>query len=299
MPNFPAFETQRAGLSAKDLSAKRLHRGRSILIGVLAMRGRLLGGHQVIAARVNFDPISKDYRAARGLPAETLALWRDALTPFLSPATTPRVLDLGSGTGRFSELLSSLCRWVVAVEPSSGMRAEAAKQGSTAEIYQVAGLGEALPFFDRMFDVAWLSHVWHHISDRPTCAKELRRVLRSKGCVLIRGVFADRVGQCTYFEYFPGSRRIIEQGFPRLEETIEVFSAAGFACEGVKTLVQQTCSNLRELADRTRLRADSTLKLLPDEEFDRCQRKLERATLRQKSQNPVIETLELAAFRRR
>ncbi len=261
------------------------------------MEGRPLSEHHVNARRVNYDPISKDYRAARGLPPETLALWRDALAPFLSPATS--ALDLGSGTGRFCGLLSELCGRVVAVEPSSGMRAEAGKQGSSPEICQVAGLGEALPFLDSTFDLAWLSQVWHHVSDRPACAKELHRVLRSKGCVLIRGVFADRVGECTYFEYFPGSRRIIEQGFPTLQQTIDVFTAVGFGCESVKTLVQQTCSDLRELANRTRLRADSTLKLLPDEEFERCQSHLESVTLREKGELPVIETLELAAFRSR
>jgi hypothetical protein len=36
---------------------------------------------------------------------------------------------------------------------------------------------------------------------------------------------------------------------------------------------------------------------LPDEEFKRCQKELERVALHEKGESPVIETLELAAFR--
>jgi SAM-dependent methyltransferase len=98
------------------------------------MRRARLSGRQVNARRVKYDPISRDYRAARGLPPETLALWHNALAPFLTAATAPTVLDLGSGTGRFCGLLSTLCRRVVAVEPSPGMRGEAAKQSFSTEI---------------------------------------------------------------------------------------------------------------------------------------------------------------------
>jgi hypothetical protein len=86
-------------------------------------------------------------------------------------------------------------------------------------------------------------------------------------------------------------------GISPLAETINVLTSAGFTSEGVKTIVQRICSNLSELAKRTRLRADTTLKLLADEEFEHCQKELERAALRQEGEEPVIETLDLAVFR--
>jgi methyltransferase family protein len=39
----------------------------------------------------------------------------------------------------------------------------------------------------RILDLVWLSHVWHHIQDRPRCASELRRIVCRAGHVLVRG----------------------------------------------------------------------------------------------------------------
>ena len=69
------------------------------------------------------------------------------------------------------------------------------------------------------FDVALLSNVYHHIFDRPSCAEELSRVLRAGGYVLIRGVFADRLGEITLFDYFPEAKVVCEQ-FPTLPEVL-------------------------------------------------------------------------------
>ena len=40
-----------------------------------------------------------------------------------------------------------------------------------------------------------------------------------------------------------------------------------FTFETVERVIQQTCSNLTELAARTRLRADTTLAMMADHEF--------------------------------
>jgi hypothetical protein len=95
----------------------------------------------------------------------------------------------------------------------------------------------------------------------PSCAAELSRVLRAGGWVLIRGAFADRLGKITLFDYFPEAKLICEQ-FPTLSQTMNNFSSSGFEFETVSPVVQQTCSSLKELAARTRLRADTTLVLL-------------------------------------
>ncbi len=88
----------------------------------------------------------------------------------------------------------------------------------------------------------------------------------------------------------------MEESFPTLHETVETFASAGFEYETLRTVVQPTCVDLAELAQRTRLRADTTLALLTDDEFNQGQSGLERAAAESPS-DPVIDTVDLAVFR--
>jgi hypothetical protein len=85
--------------------------------------------------------------------------------------------------------------------------------------------------------------------------------------------------------------------FPTVAEISAVFEAEGFSLESTQRIQQKTCHSLREFAQRTKLRADSTLVLLPDAEFDACQTALEEAASRERVPSPVIETIELLVFR--
>jgi ubiquinone/menaquinone biosynthesis C-methylase UbiE len=240
--------------------------------------------------------MARDFNAGRAVSPHAQVVWRSALEPYLGGAT--RVLDVGSGTGRFTVLLA---QWfgatVTGIEPARGMREIAAVDGRNPKASYVGGRAEQLPFKASSFDVALLSNVYHHISDRPSCAKELSRVLRAGGWVLIRGAFAGRLGEITLFDYFPEAKLVCEQ-FPTLDETVQNFGSSGFEFDTVKPGVQQTCSSLKELAARTRLRADTTLALLTDEEFWRRQRSLESAAEHEIEPTPVIDTLDLLVLRK-
>jgi ubiquinone/menaquinone biosynthesis C-methylase UbiE len=81
-------------------------------------------------ARVDYDRMASDYVRGRVLPPEGMAPWRDAIRPWLArdPGSRSPALDLGAGTGQFA---AAIAGWfgveVVAVEPSGGMRAQAAR----------------------------------------------------------------------------------------------------------------------------------------------------------------------------
>jgi hypothetical protein len=85
--------------------------------------------------------------------------------------------------------------------------------------------------------------------------------------------------------------------FPTVGETLAVFEAEGFSLESAQRIPQKTCQSLREFAARTKLRADSTLLLLPDSEFEACQTALEEAASRARVPSPVIETIERLVLR--
>jgi ubiquinone/menaquinone biosynthesis C-methylase UbiE len=88
-----------------------------------------------------------------------------------------RVLDLGSGTGRWAQAFTAWYRGieVIAVEPADAMRARS--------VYRpvVPGDAEHVPVDDGTLDAVWISTVIHHLPDLSLAAHELRRVLPAPG----------------------------------------------------------------------------------------------------------------------
>ena len=127
---------------------------------------------------IDYDSEASRYQSGRALSGDTLAAWHLAVSEFVPAGTAQTVLDLGAGTGIFTRAWHD---WygsrVIAVEPSAGMRAEAATAGIPDGSVSIAGAGESLGLRDGRIDVAWLSTVLHHLDDQDACARELARVV--------------------------------------------------------------------------------------------------------------------------
>jgi ubiquinone/menaquinone biosynthesis C-methylase UbiE len=242
-------------------------------------------------ARVDYDKQSDRYDAGRGLPDDTLAIWMAHARRHAGDASS--VLDLGAGTGRFSAALAdAFASRVFAVEPSAGMREQAAPK-QHPDVRLIAGRAEAIPLRDATVDFAWLSNVIHHFDDLTQAAAELRRVVVPGGTVLVRGAFGD-TEITSLFRFFPATRPVLES-FPTRRHAIEVFHAAGFTSFFQETVPQLLAKNLAEMLPRTRLRADSTLELISDEEFAAGIRRMEEAA--KTETGPVIDDLDLLVVR--
>jgi SAM-dependent methyltransferase len=161
----------------------------------------------------------------------------------------------------------------------------------------VVGTAERIPLQDDSCDLGWLSHVWHHIRDRQACARELGRVVRRGGVVLVRGTFGDRLdGFPTLFQFWPTARAICAQ-LPTISETRLVFEASGFQLTEHRRVQQETSASLSEFAKRTQSRADTALILISDSEFQEGQAAIEAATAVERVPVPVTEVIELLVFR--
>jgi len=103
-------------------------------------------------------------------------------------------LDAGCGAGHLSFLLAPLVARVVALDPAPAMletvRAAAAARG-LAGIETRAGGAEALPFPDASFDLAATRYSAHHWTRLDKALRELRRVLRPGGNLLVIDVEGD------------------------------------------------------------------------------------------------------------
>lgn len=102
---------------------------------------------------------------------------------WLAPPANARWLDLGCGTGAFTELISTHCApaSLTGVDPAPAQIAYAKARLPAAE-FQV-GDSMALPFDDDRFDVVASALVLHFIPDRNKAFAEMRRVTRPGGIV--------------------------------------------------------------------------------------------------------------------
>jgi ubiquinone/menaquinone biosynthesis C-methylase UbiE len=241
--------------------------------------------------------MSANYNSGRSLSPETATTWTEIVAPFIRRGAKARILDLGAGTGRFSELFAREFEGhVVGVEPSTKMLAAAGSSAQPERIVYAAGSAEAIPLRDQSCDLAWLSQVWHHIRDHQACARELHRILSPNGYVLLRGSFGDQLdGFPTFFRFWPGTRDICRQ-LPTIQHTVAVFEANGFVFTEHRRVDQATAASLREFAERTRFRADTALALISDSEFQEGQVAIETAAAQEHVASSVVERIELLVF---
>src|SRR5215218_6215446 len=160
-------------------------------------------------ARVDYDRMAPEYVRGRVLPGEGMEAWRQAVEPWVpvGEGGGSPVLDLGAGTGQFA---AAIAGWfgveVVAVEPSEGMRAQAARAHPHPAVRWVAGRAERLPLREGVVAWAWVSTVVHHLDDLDAAAAELGRVLRPGGVVLVRQAVVGRMEHITLYErFFPAA----------------------------------------------------------------------------------------------
>lgn len=238
------------------------------------------------------------FSSGRALSDDATAAWRAVAERWLAPLEPAHVLDLGSGTGRFSPLLAEwLGCTVTGVEPSAGMRATALRGSAHPSVEYLAGDGASIPLADGGCDAAWLMHVVHHVPDRPACARELSRVLRPGSRALIIGAYTLARRKMPLFSYFTEALRIVDD-FPLAEQIIADFEPAGLRHEATAAVSYVTAPDLRVVAERTRLRADTTLQLISDEEFARGQARLDAAAEAETDPQPIVTAVDLIVFRR-
>jgi SAM-dependent methyltransferase len=102
-------------------------------------------------------------------------LSRDWLADLLPPAPA-LLVDVGAGTGRDAAAFADAGCKVIAIEPSSGMRAEAARLHPSPRIRWVTDTLPALLGTERLgiaADALLLSAVWQHVppADRPRASE--------------------------------------------------------------------------------------------------------------------------------
>jgi ubiquinone/menaquinone biosynthesis C-methylase UbiE len=97
------------------------------------------------------------------------------------------VADVGCGPGTYHTRITARGGRIIGLDYSDGMLAESRKLAQTEghPVVLVRGDAQALPFADRSVDRVLCAQMLYHVPDRERALRELRRVIRPGGLVVL------------------------------------------------------------------------------------------------------------------
>src|SRR5688572_29233934 len=209
------------------------------------------------------------YDSGRDHGPEVLGLYMTAMAAHLAEAPPASILDLGCGTGRFTDALAvHFNADVLGLDPSVKMLQVARAKRHEGRVHYVLARAEALPLASRSLDVVFMSMSFHHFSDQRLAAAECRRVLREHGTVFVRTGSRERIPSYPYYPFFPASHPIMEEVLPDRTTLDDVFEAAGFHLVAWHLITQTIAPSWQSYADKLATGADSVLARLSRDDFE-------------------------------
>jgi SAM-dependent methyltransferase len=219
----------------------------------------------------------QDYSQGRALTERQLQTWISAFAAVLPEQRPLTGLDVGSGTGRFTPALARAFGPVTGVEPADRMREIAEQQSQHRNVRYLAGAAEDMPLPSASADYALMFLSWHHVQDKPGAARELTRVLRPGGRLLLRANFSDHHPKPWWLEHFPRGLEVDMSLFQPLHEVIATFTSIGWRVASFGTVTEPSAGTIGDVLDRLRLRTLSFFAHLGPDEQETGFRGLEQA----------------------
>jgi len=237
------------------------------------------------------------YDRGRELGPEVLKLWMNEIRARLEGQMISRILDLGCGTGRFSECLSGHFNAdVLGIDPSTKMLRQAREKRRIRRVYYQRGYAEAVPLRSQSVDMIFMSMSFHHFSDPNRAARECRRVLVGHGHVCVRTGTRERIPSYPYVPFFPSTPSMLERLLPDRAGLREVFESAGFHMVSAECVTQTVAQDWEAYAEKLAAGGDSVLARLSRQDFESGLDALRSHGARQPPQ-PVVEPIDLFVFR--
>ncbi|HEV8049490.1 MAG TPA: class I SAM-dependent methyltransferase [Thermoplasmata archaeon] len=135
----------------------------------------MTGSENVHPAARAFDTVGPEYDRGRpDYPPEAV----QQLASVLGIGRGRTVVELGSGTGKFTRALVSFGSDLIAIEPSEGMRA--VFRPRLPDVKLLEGTAESMPIPDGSADVVVVAQAFHWFR-QPQALDEIARVLRPSG----------------------------------------------------------------------------------------------------------------------
>jgi ubiquinone/menaquinone biosynthesis C-methylase UbiE len=236
------------------------------------------------------------YDRARDHGPEVLDLWMRTVADSVAGSSIRRILDLGCGTGRFTEALAEQFNaTVIGLDPSIKMLEVARKKQRDPRVRYEIGHAESMPLSSESVDLIFMSMALHHFTNRIGAAQECRRVLSEHGAIAIRTATSEQISAYPYVPFFPSSRELLEKVLPARADVVSTFAAAELELLGAKVITQTIASDWRMYADKLAAGGDSVLAKLGPREFATGLEAL-REHAEREGHGPVVEPIDFFVF---
>jgi SAM-dependent methyltransferase len=240
--------------------------------------------------------IPAGYDRARDHGPEVHDLWMRTAAEHLKRRVIERVLDLGCGTGRFSEdLAARFDAEVIGLDPSSKMLAVAREKQRDPRVRYELGRAEAIPLAAGSVDIVFMSMSLHHFADQTAAALECRRVLSRGGSVMIRTATREQIASYPYTPFFPSSVPVMEETLPSRGDVRAMFGAAGLGLVAWKLVEQTIAPDWTVYAEKLAAGGDSVLARLTRKDFD-AGLTAARRYAEAEGRRPVVELIDFFVF---
>ncbi|MFX1313067.1 MAG: class I SAM-dependent methyltransferase, partial [Promethearchaeota archaeon] len=177
---------------------------------------------------INYDQFSQTYDLSRKENTKTV----NDLVRFTYIDQNSLLLDLGCGTGNYTNALKQFVKNVIGLDLSLGMIKKA--RDKFPNLHYTNANVMNLPFRKNIFSGLYLIQVIHHIKDKFILLKEAHRVLWKKGNIAIHTCSQDQIYTYWYTHYFPEGLKAELKRFLTIEELKLLLKKSGFTNIGVK-----------------------------------------------------------------
>jgi len=132
---------------------------------------------------LDYDKIAPEYN--QRYPGQQPTLRGLALLDLARQLNAQQILEVGSGTGFWLNILSQTGRTMFGLDYSMGMLEQAKRQSASLKLAR--GTATGLPYRDRSFDLVYSVDALHHFGDQRTFVSEAFRVLKAGGVLAVIG----------------------------------------------------------------------------------------------------------------
>jgi ubiquinone/menaquinone biosynthesis C-methylase UbiE len=240
------------------------------------------------------------YDEARSLSKETKMQLMAELQKII-PNPVTRIVDLGCGTGRFTEALGKAFSCpIIGIEPSQAMLEVAARNHSdNPRITLKPGSATAIPLEDASTTLVFISQVYHHLPNPTEAFAEIRRVLGPHGFLAVRNTTRETnvSTSLAWTQFFPEAAALDNARMPTQKGLEETVTKAGFRLVRARVLEQLFAGSPQEYAEKIGQRGLSVLVALSDEAFETGMEKLRTWATKQPDE-PIYEPIDLFVFQK-
>jgi SAM-dependent methyltransferase/7,8-dihydro-6-hydroxymethylpterin-pyrophosphokinase len=187
----------------------------------------------------------------------------DAVVEAVSPIADKRVLDVGCGTGRFTQALAAAGARATGVDVSATMLAVARARDDGAE-YVRGDADAALP--EGPWDAITAFYCIQYLRPRPWCDRVMH-ALTPGGTVAVATFPHRHMAEIEFAKFFPSLPAIDMARFPSVQALTGAMTSAGLASVEVRELLVHIEDDPEKLLERVAAKYLSSFFLLPDAEF--------------------------------